>query len=113
MGFLNKVKDAAVNTGIKLAVSQLNEGKMEKYGHIDSMTVDTAHKKMTVTVSLKGESDPVTVNVGEYIFDDDCLTIKEVSTSREWATRIFADLFPEGKKIDLDSRLAAILEKVL
>src|SRR6185503_16054340 len=89
MGVLRKAKDHLVASA---APAVLNETIMADYGKITRLELDSAAKKLHVEVLLRGESQPIQVEIGSYKIEPSdkgvFLTIQQVTTSREWITTL-------------------------
>jgi len=86
-------KDRLISAGIK---QELNV-KLERYGEVLDVRLNTREQSVEISVRLKGESDPITVRIGKYSLvkenDDLWLTIdsKTIEASREWLTLLLQD----------------------
>ena len=89
MGVFRKAKDHLVASA---APAILNEKILADYGKITCLELDSAAKKLHVEVLLRGESQPIRVEIGLYKIERDhgsvLFTIQEITTSREWITTL-------------------------
>ena len=86
-------KDRLISAGIK---QELNV-KLERYGEVLDVRLNTREQSVEISVRLKGEPDPISVRIGKYSLvkenDDLWLTIdsKTIEASREWLTLLLQD----------------------
>src|SRR5262245_40234721 len=106
MGFLANSKDKLVES---MAPSLLNKALLKPYGRIIELKLNSRDKALEITLELKGEQEPVHLDIQEYeVIQEDgrCfLVIKKVSTSREWLTAIAKEL-AVGKRLELPGEAA-------
>jgi hypothetical protein len=86
-------KDRLISAGIK---QELNV-KLERYGEVLDVRLNTREQSVEISVRLKGETDPISVRIGKYSLvkenDDLWLTIdsQTIEASREWLTLLLQD----------------------
>jgi len=86
-------KDRLISAGIK---QELN-GKLERYGEVLDVRLNTREQSVEISARLKGETDPISVRIGKYSLvkenDDLWLTIdsQTIEASREWLTLLLQD----------------------
>ena len=89
MGFLHNAKDLLIES---TAPAILNQTLMADYGKITTLELDSRAKKLHVEALLRGESEPIRVEIDSYELEqrngDVYLKIKQISTSREWITTL-------------------------
>ena len=89
MGFLRTAKDRLIE---RTAPSLLNGTLMKDFGTITSLELDSTQRKLHLEALLRGERDPIRVEIGSYEMTrrDDVVffTIKQIATSREWITTL-------------------------
>jgi len=77
-----------------------------------TLQIDSANKKATLDLELKGETLPLHVTVDRYelttLEDKTFLEIKELTTSREWIN-VLAGEFLKGKKFEVPEMMKAVL----
>lgn len=77
-----------------------------------TLQIDSANKKATLDLELKGETQPLRVTIDCYelttLGEKTFLEIKELTTSREWIN-ILAKEFFKGKKFEVPEVVKAVL----
>jgi hypothetical protein len=113
MSFFRKTKDRLIE---KTAPSLLNETVMRDYGQITSLEIDSADKTLHVEVLLRGEKDPLRVEILKYeIAQQDgrtCFIAREIRTSREWISTL-AQRQLVGRPIPLPQQLSGLVSRLL
>jgi hypothetical protein len=81
-----------------------------------NLSIDSKTKRIRLEVLLKGESEPVTLNIDEYELTTaagtNFILIKKASASREWADALLQD-FAIGKTIPLPTKYANVVKSLL
>jgi hypothetical protein len=94
------------------AARQYFNHKYPYFGAMTTLQIDSANKKATLDLELKGETQPLHVTIDRYelttIGEKTFLEIKELTTSREWIN-VLAGKFLKGKKIEAPEMLNAVL----
>lgn len=79
------------------------------YGKVENISVDTAKKTINFLLLPEGETQKLSIAIGEYqtatVDQKEYLVLKKIETNRVWLNRIFADHLPEGIKIPLNGSL--------
>ena len=92
-GTLADSKDRLISARIK---QELNL-QIARYGQVLDLKLNTREQSVQLSISLKGEPDPVTVNIGKYslIKENDQLWLtvdsRTIEASREWLTLVLQD----------------------
>ena len=92
-GTLADSKDRLISVRIK---QELNL-QFARYGQVLDVKLNTREQSVQLSMNLKGESDPVTVNIGKYslIKENDQLWLtvdsRTIEASREWLTLVLQD----------------------
>lgn len=92
-GTLADSKDRLIGARIK---QELNV-QLARYGEVLDVKLNTRDQSVQLSVRLKGESDPITVNFGKYVLikenDQLYLTVdsQTIEASREWLTLVLQD----------------------
>ena len=98
-----------------LARTQLNK-RLEPYGTMVRLQIDSTRKTVELELMLKGEVQPIILTVQEYAIEDDPeglrIVIKRVSSSREWIT-VAAQNFVVGRKFAVPKEYAQMLRLVV
>src|SRR5687768_1093395 len=88
----------------KTAVAMLNQSVLKPYGALTQLKLDTGKRSIDAELELKGETQPVRIQVHEYELLEAngaaYLVIKRISTSRDWLTRLAQD-FAVDRKFEL------------
>jgi len=113
MGLLSSSKDKLVQ---KTAPSLLNKSFLTPYGRVTDLKLNSQSKALEVTLELKGEREPVRIEVHNYELlkeNGRCFVIlKDVSTSREWLTALARNL-AVGKRLEVPSEVAGMVARFL
>jgi hypothetical protein len=92
-GTLADSKDRLISERIK---HELNT-HLARYGEVLDVKLNTRERSVQLSIKLKGEPDPITVNIGKYAFIKEetqlWLTIdsQSIEASREWLTLLLQD----------------------
>ena len=92
-GSLADSKDRLISERIK---QELNT-HLAKYGEVLDVKLNTRERSVQLSIKLKGEPDPITVNIGKYelIKEDTKLWLtfdsRSIEASREWLTLLLQD----------------------
>ncbi|MBV9877461.1 MAG: hypothetical protein JO025_22220 [Verrucomicrobia bacterium] len=92
-GSLADSKDRLISERIK---QELNT-HVARYGEVLDVKLNTRERSVQLSIKLKGEPDPTTVNIGKYelIKDDTKLWLtfdsQSIQASREWLTLLLQD----------------------
>ena len=95
------MRDGILSIFAKLAAARY----VTPYGKMTSFHIDTANKKITVSLDLRGEQSPIDAEVGYDLQEDSGnlnIRIMEVKTSREWLTGLANEAlkrFPNGLQV--------------
>ena len=118
MSLFSSVKDG-LKKGIDVSTSVLARQflqKLEPYGQLNDLTIDSSEKRIRMLVRLKGETEDTELVVERYTFvregDRTFVVVCDVRTSREWMSRL-AGNFLVGQRFELPAKYAALIEKVL
>jgi hypothetical protein len=88
----------------KAAVAMLNQSIFQPYGSVKDLKLDTSARSIDAEVELKGETQPVRLQVHEYeIVEADgsaYFVVKAISTSREWLTTL-AKNYAVGRRFEI------------
>ena len=92
-GSLADSKDRLISERIK---QELNT-HLARYGEVLDLKLNTRERSVQLSIKLKGEPDPTTVNIGKYelIKEDTKLWLtfdsQSIEASREWLTLLLQD----------------------
>ena len=81
---LGTVKDKAFETSARAFLNN----KIAEFGNVTSLAVDTRQRRASLSAELKGESAPISVEIGSYdiieLNGQMCIRVLELTASREW-----------------------------
>lgn len=110
--FLNSLKDRGISKAAKVFI----QGKVERYGDMIELKIDSRKKRIELMLQLKGEDSPISVEVSEYLFMENegtfYIQIGKLNSSKEWLN-LLAEDFVVGKKIELPSQFKNTLKMFL
>ena len=72
--------------------------KMERFGQMLKLDINSEDKTIDLEVLLRGEASPLQIHIGHYEIrtgDDSGVKISRIHTSREWMTDLIHALAPE------------------
>jgi hypothetical protein len=82
--WLHDRKDASVSFVLEKAM----QNRLEKFGRVLELRIDTRRSTFFVELLLKGEKEPLTLTIEEYQINDEggqtWITVKKCTASREW-----------------------------
>ncbi len=101
---------------ISFIVEKLINSRWHEIGKIIDFKIDTKNKTLNLEFELKGESEPIKINITKYelIYKDEksFISIKGVKTSREWLN-VIAEKFLEEKPIEIPEQYARVLGYII
>jgi len=109
---IRKIKDQA----LAWTAMQFLRSKIEKYGQILGLTVDSSTREVRGEFLLRGETEPLYAVLSGYQVTEDgdqvSLTFTSLETSREWLNQLLKDLLPSNtiKLPSQASRYAGIIK---
>jgi len=113
MGFFQKTRDRLIE---KTAPAVLNETIFRDYGEITSLEIDSADKTIHLEALLRGEKEPIRVEILRYeIVKRDgrvFFVTKEIRTSREWVTTLAGKELVD-RPIPLPANFSGLLMRLL
>ncbi|MFB3902238.1 MAG: hypothetical protein ACE15E_02190 [Acidobacteriota bacterium] len=99
---IRRIKDQAV----AWTATQLLRSKIENYGQILGLSIDSSAREVRGEFLLRGETEPIYAVLSGYQVTEDgdrlSLTFASLETSRDWLTQLLKDLLP-AKTIKLSS----------
>lgn len=94
-----KPKDALISSVIKPLV----QTKLNPYGTMTKLNINSADKSVHISLDLKGESSPIEIHIRDYQITRDggknAIRLGAIETSREWMTQLIEAYLPEGKRM--------------
>ncbi len=110
-----KLKDEA----LAWTATQFLSSKIENYGQILGLTVDSSTREVRGEFLLRGETEPLQAVLSGYQVTEEgdqlSLTFASLETSREWLNQLLKDLLPSNtiKFPSQASRYAGIIRLLL
>jgi hypothetical protein len=119
MGLLDAIREmahAAKDAGASFIVERAVAHRLQPYGRMLNLSIDSKTKRIRLEVLLKGETEPVTLTIDEYELTTaagaDFILIKKASASREWIDALLQD-FAIGKTIPLPAKYGNMVKSLL
>lgn len=113
MGFLSDSKDRMVES---MALPMLNNSLLRPYGKATSLKLNSSEKSASVVLDLKGENEPVEIQITRYELQQDAgkvfIILQGVNTSREWLTTLAREHLI-NKRLELPPQAAAYAGRML
>jgi hypothetical protein len=102
-------KDAFTGAAARKFIS----GRIERYGTVRDLKIDSRQKTAMISCELIGESTPISIEVGRYEVEQgsdgkDYIRATQCRCSRPWITHLLED-FVEGKRFEVPSWARAAL----
>ena len=93
---LSRLKDAALEKTILV----LLRSRIERYGELRSLRLDTTEKRLSAEIRLLGDPIPIEISDARYRVEpgegEQCvLTFYEIRTSKAWLQHLIEDRIPE------------------
>jgi hypothetical protein len=99
----------------KAGMALLNQAVLKPYGTLTQLKLDTTARTIEAELELKGEAQPVQLQVREYeLCEQDgraTVVLKDVHTSREWLTTLMGN-FVVGKEFTLPDSVKKFLPMI-
>ena len=109
---ISRAKDKMIGTAMK----RLLEGKLARYGQIQSLHVDSKDSRMTLYFLPAGESEPVVSELEEYrILEAEegvIFQLHRMTANRLWVTHLLED-FAEGLEVPVTGTAGKFAEWLL
>lgn len=103
------VKDGALN----LALRHFAHERLRELGEVLDCRIDTARRRLTLRVLLKGESEAIEVRVDRYEIEHEgraaFIVPQELAASREWIALALPRLVA-GKRYQLPASIAHLIQ---
>jgi len=108
----NMAKDIALSSTGK---SLLNR-KLDRFGEISHLNLDSTKDEIELEVLLKGELAPLKVILKGYTFTQrdgvHYISIQNIKTSREWLNHVVQD-YVHGKEFQVPKKYVRLIKKIL
>jgi hypothetical protein len=116
MGFLTSifetVRPLLPDSAVAWGAREYFNHRYQSLGQMTTLQIDSANKKASFDLELKGESQPLHITINRYELtttgDKTLIEIKEFHTSREWIN-VVAGNFLKGKKFEVPEVVKALL----
>jgi hypothetical protein len=96
----------------KTAAAMLNQSVLKPYGTLTRFKLDTGRRSIEAELELKGETQPVSIEVHEYELNEEngriYFVVKSMATSRDWLTTLARD-FAVDRKFELPEAVRSFL----
>ncbi len=110
--WLHDRKDSSVS----LVLEKFLQKKIERYGRLIELKIDSRQRTASVRLILKGEHESVTVLIERYELSDQSgqmsVILRQASSSREWLTLLLQD-FVLNKPVVVPEQYAAYVKLAL
>lgn len=111
-GAIGAVKDSGASAAIKTWLAR----EMADYGEVLDFTFNSGERSVLMHVQLKGEREPLTVQVTDYEVarraDGDYIVVKKARASREWVNAVLRNFVIE-KPHKIPSQYSSMARMVL
>jgi hypothetical protein len=91
VGILSRAKSAAMEQ----AVGRVLKSRLERYGELRQLNIDSEERRFSGEVLLRGETEPLLISEGHYRLEDrggePHVVVYGVKVSREWAQNAVDD----------------------
>jgi len=105
---LGNARDRAVEAAARSYLTQ----KIEKFGELRKLEIDSRQKRLALEVALKGETSPVSIRVEKYEIvqrnGDTHIILRQATASREWITAAIEEHLL-GREVKLPAAAASVL----
>ena len=92
---LHRAKKAALEKAVLLVLRP----RVERYGEIQKLSLDTSAKKLNLEILLRGESETFKISEARYRIEErrgqTILILHDIKVSRQWAQNLLDDYFRE------------------
>jgi hypothetical protein len=82
--FTNALKQRALEAALKTLINQ----KIKAFGSVTTLQIDTKQRTISAQLALKGETQPITINIGAYEVTQEkeitSISFQNLQASREW-----------------------------
>lgn len=105
---LTACKDGAMEAAGKAFLNQ----KLQKFGTVTRLQIDSKQKTMLAELALKGEATPILINVDSYEVlqkaGDTYIVVRSVRASREWIGAVVRE-FVVGRQFKIPNAVGMAL----
>ena len=104
------------DSSVSFMVETLLRKRLEAYGRVLEFDLNSRQRQAAVKILLRGETEPVTLNVVEYglVADANCvsLTILRATGSRPWLTQLLEE-FVVGRSFPIPEKYSSVVKMLL
>jgi len=108
LGKLKGLKDKALSQGITPLIRE----KIAPYGTLRDFCLDTQNKRVTLSVELDGESEPLHLEIREYkVYEEgggSWLLVEEIHCSKPWLAKLL-QRYVAGRSFAIEEKVAKAL----
>jgi uncharacterized Fe-S cluster-containing MiaB family protein len=105
---LSVLQDRAIEASAKSLINQ----KIEGIGRVTEIQIDSKQKTISAQVALKGETVPISINIGAYELVQEngvtCISFKGFTASREWISALL-NRYLTGHKLQVPNAVGMAL----
>jgi hypothetical protein len=105
---LTGLKDRALEATVKRLVNQ----KLEAFGSVTSLQINTKQRTVSAQLALKGETQPIEIKVGSYeVIEEDgvaYISFQDLQASKEWIGKVLNE-YVAGRRF----KVPAVVKMVL
>ena len=109
---IRHLKDKTLAQGLALALNK----RIEKYGRILDLRLDSRNKRLELELLLNGEAEPLQVRIENYEIREEAgcwyLRAKELKASREWIDTLAREYLSE-RPLEIPEHYARMLKMVI
>jgi len=109
---ITRIKDKALSQAITYAINR----KIEKFGSVAFLRIDTVEKRIEMSLELLGENEPIQVSIQRYRFQESdgrfFLSAEGIETSRKWID-IAAREYLLSQRVEIPARYAGLIRRFL
>jgi hypothetical protein len=112
MGLLKEITRRGKDMTISSVVARLAEKYVNPFGKILNISFDSSNRSLSVTLSLKGETEHVTIKINKYEITEDAgrhyIVAREITASRPWIDAA-AKVYLRNRPFKIPSHVAKAL----
>jgi len=101
---------------LSLTFKQIINSKIEEFGELLNLTLNSKEKTLFLEIMLLGEKEPLYVHIGRYEIlkegENFFLLLNSIHTSREWIDKV-AKKFIEDRKFEIPPNIAKGLRIII
>lgn len=106
---------AGKDSSVAFVLEKLLQKRFERYGTMIEIKIESRQSTASVTLLLRGEREPVTINIERYELGENAsgnyFTVRQATASREWLTLLLQD-FLLNKEFPIPEKYAGYLRMI-